>query len=146
MSAYVDTSFVVSLYTPDVNSLAAIKQMRKTALPVLMTALGELEFINALQLRVFRRELNATESREAALVFRQDLDSGVFLLKPLTAVVFERAKQLSGKRTSSLGTRSLDVLHVASALVLEADQLLTFDRSQWKLAKAENLPVPKPLS
>ena len=111
-----------------------------------MTALGELEFINALQLRVFRRELNATESREAALVFRQDLDSGVFLLKPLTAVVFERAKQLSGKRTSSLGTRSLDLLHVASALVLEADQLLTFDRSQWKLAKAENLSVPKPLS
>ena len=146
MSAYVDTSFVVSLYTPDVNSLAAIKQMRKTALPVLMTALGELEFINALQLRVFRRELNATESREAALAFRQDLESGIFLLKPLTAGVLERAKQLSGRRTSSLGARTLDLLHVASALVLEADQLLTFDHSQRKLAKAENLPVPKPLS
>src|SRR5438445_8319928 len=103
--------------------------MRKTALPVLMTALGELEFINALQLRVFRRELNATESREAALVFRQDLDSGVFLLKPLTTAVFERAKQLTGKRTSSLGTRSLDVLHVASALFLESAQLLHFNPS-----------------
>jgi len=41
-----------------------------------------------------------------------------------------------------LGTRTLDVLHFASALVLKADTFYTFDVNQGKLAKAEGLAVP----
>jgi predicted nucleic acid-binding protein len=39
------------------------------------------------------------------------------------------------------GHRSLDVLHVATALHLGARELLTFDTNQRKLATAEKLKV-----
>jgi predicted nucleic acid-binding protein len=50
--------------------------------------------------------------------------------------------QMARRRTSQLGTRTLDVLHVASAVKLQADMFYTFDRNQEKLAKAEGLLIP----
>jgi predicted nucleic acid-binding protein len=44
--------------------------------------------------------------------------------------------------SASADTRSLDVLHVASALVLHAETFYTFDEKQRKLAKAEGLLAP----
>jgi len=39
----------------------------------------------------------------------------------------------------SLGTSTLDILHVAAAIVLDADSFHTFDNRQKKLAKASGL-------
>ena len=43
--------------------------------------------------------------------------------------------------TPRLGTRTLDVLHVVSALALQADAFYTFDTRQVKLAAADVLLV-----
>ena len=142
MSAYADTSFLVSLYVLDANSAAASAQMRKAELPVLLTPFGEAELANALSLRVFRKELSAPKMRLAYALFAKDVAGGVFAAKPLPAMVFERAKNLSRARTPRLGTRTLDILHVASALLLKANTFYTFDRNQARLAKAEGLAVP----
>ncbi len=142
MSAYADTSFLVSLYTPDANSLPAARLMRQARLPVLLTSLGELELVNALQLRVFRKELDPPKIKAASSLFRQDVEAGVFSLKPLSASSLERAKKIARRRTPALGTRTLDILHVASALVLQADTFYTFDHDQRRLAKAEGLATP----
>jgi predicted nucleic acid-binding protein len=56
--------------------------------------------------------------------------------------MFERAQALAGKHTGRLGVRSLDILHVAVALELQAEAFLTFDRRQARLARAEGLPTP----
>ena len=141
MSGYADTSFVVSLYTPDANSSSAAKLITRPRLPLLITPLGELELMNALQLRVFRKELDPSEIRTANASFRRDLETGIFAIKPLSPGIFERAKLLARKQTATLGTRTLDLLHVASALVLQADALYTFDRQQEKLARAEGLKL-----
>jgi len=141
LSAYADTSFLVSLYTPDSNSAAAAAQMKRAPLPVLLTSFGELEWTNALELRVFRKGLTAAEVRTARGAFRQDIQSGVFAVKPLPTLALERATQIAGKQTRRLGTRTLDVLHVASALVLAADTLYTFDHRQQKLAHSAGLKV-----
>jgi len=116
--------------------------MGEAKLPVLMTSLGELELINALQLRRFRRELELREVKAASTLFRRDLESGIFVVKSLSPAVFEGAKQLSRRRTALLGTRTLDVLHVASALVFQTESFYTFDNSQRMLAKAEGLQTP----
>lgn len=142
MSAYADTSFLVSLYIQDVNSVPAARLMSEAKLPVLMTALGELELINALQLRRFRRELELREVKTASTLFRRDLESGIFVVKSLSPAIFEAAKQLSRRRTALLGTRTLDILHLASALVFQSEFLYTFDNSQRMLAKAEGLQTP----
>ena len=141
MSAYADTSFVVSLYVLDSNSALAATEMKQAKLPILLTPFGELELINAISLRLFRRELLPSKVKAAYTLLRKDIEDGVFLLKPLSASVYERAKRIARRRTPRLGTRTLDVLHVASALVLQADTFYTFDRSQGKLAKAEGLTV-----
>lgn len=88
MSIYVDTSFLVSLYTPDSNSAAAARIMRDAALPLIFTPLGDLEMFNAFQLRLFRRELRAAEVKSAIAMFRGDLESGILSLKSLPSSAF----------------------------------------------------------
>ncbi|MBI1749659.1 MAG: type II toxin-antitoxin system VapC family toxin [Acidobacteria bacterium] len=139
MKAYADTSFLVSLYTPDVNSAQAATVMNRVVLPALSTSLGELELINALHLRLFRKELRSKEVRAARAAFRKDLETGIYALEPLSAAVFVLARRISQKRTPRLGTRTFDILHVAAAVVLRADTFLTFDTRQERLAKAEGL-------
>ncbi len=142
MRAYADTSFLVSLYVLDVNSASAAAQFKRAELPVLLTPFGELELTNAILLRLFRRELLPSKVKAAHALVRKDIEDGVLLLTPLASAVYGRAKQIARRRTPQLGTRTLDVLHVASALVLQADTFYTFDRSQGKLAESEGLIVP----
>ena len=142
MSAYADTSFLVSLYVLDANSALAAAQMDRAALPISLTTLGEIEITNAFQLRLFRKELDLSKVKAAQNLFREDMANGIFVLRPLTSAVFDEARRLAEKHTRRLGTRSLDVLHIATALVLRAETFYTFDEKQRKLAKAEGLLAP----
>jgi PIN domain-containing protein len=116
--------------------------MARAPLPVVITPLGELELGNAISLRLFRKELVPSKVKAALALVAKDIADGVLLVKPLPAGVFERAKQISRRRTPRLGTRTVDILYVASALLMQADTFFTFDRSQGKLAAAEGLVVP----
>ena len=142
MSAYTDTSFLVSLYVFDANSARAAARIKSAILPVLITAFNEIEITNAFYLRLFRKEVDPAQIRAAQSLFQQDIENGIFEIRPLSSAVFDRAKRLAEKHTLRLGTRTLDILHVASALVLKAEIFYTFDVNQGKLAKAEGLLVP----
>lgn len=142
MSAYADTSFLASLYVLDASSALAAGRMKRVKLPLLITSFGELELTNAVALRHFRKELSASQGKAAHALIRKDLEDGVLMVNALPASAFERAKRISQRQTPRLGTRTLDVLHVASALALKADTFYTFDTRQAKLAAAEGLLVP----
>jgi predicted nucleic acid-binding protein len=58
-------------------------------------------------------------------------------------LISTEAERLSAGFTARIGTRSLDILHVANALVLGATSFLTFDKRQAELAKSAGLKVPK---
>jgi predicted nucleic acid-binding protein len=116
--------------------------MKQVKLPLLLTPFGELELTNAISLRLFRKELSASKVKAAHALVRKDLEDGVLLVRALPGTAFERAKQIARKQTPRLGTRTLDVLHVASALALQADTFYTLDARQEKLAAAEGLLVP----
>jgi predicted nucleic acid-binding protein len=139
LSAYADTSFLASLYVPDVNSAEAARRMQRSSLPVLITPLGELELVNALQLRLFRKEVRLPEARAAYAAFRADLHDGIFAVRALPEEAFTHARQLASRWTARLGTRSLDIIHVATAIALRANEFHTFDDRQRKLAKAAKL-------
>jgi predicted nucleic acid-binding protein len=141
LSAYADTSFLVSLYVLDTNSALAAARMSRVELPIVSTPFGELEIANAISLRLFRRELNATEAKVAYTLFQKDVEGGVIQIKPIPNTVFEGAKQIARRRTQRLGTRTLDVLHVALALQFRTETFYTFDARQAKLAKAEGLAI-----
>ncbi|MDQ2898804.1 MAG: type II toxin-antitoxin system VapC family toxin [Acidobacteriota bacterium] len=139
MSAYADTSFLVSLYIVDANSISAATKAASAELPLVTSVLGELEITNAFALRMFRKELGVSELRRAEAAFRRDIEEGVLSIRPVTTAVYEKARLVAQRRTPRLGTRTLDILHVASALALEAKAFFTFDKNQRKLARAEGL-------
>jgi predicted nucleic acid-binding protein len=141
LTAYVDTSFLVSLYSADANSAAAVQAMRAARGVLILTTFAELEVVNALELRVFRKEVSPAQAHSSLNDFEQDLRSGIYQLKPLPDNVFGRARQLSRRTTPRLGTRTADLLHIAAALELGADWFYSFDRQQRKLAQAAKLKV-----
>jgi hypothetical protein len=55
--------------------------------------------------------------------------------------VYREAEALSRALTTSLGTRSLDLLHVACALLLDADGFITFDGRQAALGAKAGLNI-----
>jgi predicted nucleic acid-binding protein len=138
LTAYADTSFLVSLYTLDANSSRAAEVMGAKP-SLLLTPFGELELLNALELRGFRKELSRREVRRAHDTFESDRDSGIFSLQPVPTLVYAVAGRISRRRTFELGVRTLDIIHVASALVLKAEAFYTFDERQQDLANAEGL-------
>ncbi len=55
--------------------------------------------------------------------------------------VHQRAEALSARFTESGGHRLVDIMHVATALHLGAEEFLTFDANQKRLAVAQGLKV-----
>jgi predicted nucleic acid-binding protein len=143
LNAYLDTSFLASLYVLDRHSEQAVRLLPPGA-SLMLTPLAELELENAIQLRLFRRELTASQARAAQAALRQDVVGGVYASRAMPPAAYEKAKQLARKHTARLGTRSLDILHVAAAMTLGAGTLLTFDENQRKLAAGEGVScIPK---
>lgn len=73
--------------------------------------------------------------------FFQHLAAGIFRVEPLVPEAWEKALDLARRHSAKLGTRTLDLLHVAAAIVLRAEVLYTFDDRQRKLAHAERLRI-----
>ena len=142
MTSCVDASFLFSLYVLDVNSAAASAKMRRAVLPLLLTDVGKIEILNAVGLRLFRKELRPAQAKKVYGLFREDIEQGVVQIVPLPAAAYQQAEQIARKHTPLLGTRTLDVLHVAGALVLKADAFYTFDQKQARLATAVGLAIP----
>jgi predicted nucleic acid-binding protein len=141
LKVYADPSFIVSLYSPDANSAAAARTMQASSGDRFATTFGELEVVNAMGLRIFRKEVSPAQAQSSLLEFEKDLRDGVFQLRELTDPILERARQLSRQTTAKLGTCTADLLHVAAALELGVDCLYTFDQHQRKLAQTLRLKL-----
>lgn len=142
MKAYADTGFVVTLYKTESSSARAAALMAKQTQSVAMSQLGEIEFINALHLAVFRKEITSREAELKKRLFLDDIANGIFSIVPIPAsALFTKTAELADRHSSRLGTRSLDLMHVAAALLLDSEIFFSFDERQRKAAKAEGLKI-----
>jgi predicted nucleic acid-binding protein len=142
MSIYVDTGLLCSVYSPDANSTAAIRVLTRARGPVPLIWLHQLELRNALRLRVFRREITGIQRDASLNAFLSDIAVGVYAPTELhPSDVMLEAERLSASHSHHLGTRTLDILHVAAALVLGAREFWSFDQRQSALARAAGLLV-----
>lgn len=142
MKAYADTGFIVSLYKAETTSTVAAATMGQLQAPVWLSPLGELELHNAFQLAVFRGEIDTTSALRKKQLFAEDLAMGVFVILPVpAATLYSKAIELAGRHSATLGTRSLDLMHVAAALILKADLFLSIDERQRKAAETEGMTV-----
>ena len=76
MSAYADTSLLVSYYVNDANIARAQALIHTTAAPLLFTGLHRLELRNSLALGVFRQHLTTPQARAAWTDIERDLRAG----------------------------------------------------------------------
>jgi hypothetical protein len=142
MNSYADTGFVVTLYKEEATSASAAALMVGQTTGIGMSQLGELEFRNALHLAVFRGELTAADATSLQTLFQEDVANGIFIITPVPAsTLFAKAMELADRHSPGLGTRSLDLLHVAAALLLQVDTFLSFDERQRQAARAEGMKV-----
>lgn len=76
-------------------------------------------------------------------LLQSDINGGFVAIAPVSwHEVAAFAERLSAQYTWTGGHRTLDIIHVATALHLGAREFLTFDANQKKLAEAEGLRVP----
>ena len=142
MNTYADTSVLFSLYVTDANSPRADAWRQANPVPLGFTGFRRIELRNALSLAMFQQRLTAAESLAAWQEVQQDLASGLLVAKPdLWGKLVREAESLAEHHTPVIGARSLDILHVAAALVLGATEFCTFDTRQGKLARAAGLHV-----
>lgn len=141
MNAYADTSLLISLYGRDPNTSAAVALVQSHRPTFFLTPLGEAELSNAIELRVFRQQWTIMEARAVRSGFLSDVSAGVFQLRDPDREFWQTVERLSRRHSARMGTRTLDVLHVAAALLLRPDAFFTFDERQGKLARAEGLRV-----
>jgi len=142
MVAFADTGFLASLYLKESTSAQARTTIQAARLVLPLTPLVALELRNALNRAVQRQRITMAERDALWQDVEADIASG-FLVPTSVASdeLHTRARQLSDRYTPKLGTRSLDLLHLASALVLEAKVLFSFDDRQRKAAVSEGLDV-----
>jgi predicted nucleic acid-binding protein len=129
------------LYLWDSHSPSAAASVKAARLPLLITEFGEFELVNAIGLSLFRKDAQARGATQALRLFHEDIRAGVLQAVPIPSGAFSRASQISEKYTPQLGTRTLDVLHAACAIAMNADAFYTFDCKQAQLASAVGLRV-----
>ena len=140
MTAYPDTSFLVSLYLGDSNSHLA-DQMLGGAKLRLLTPLHRAEWFHAMAQNVFRGLITESRANELSTLLEQDTKSGVWHEAPIPENAFDVCCELARQHGHKLNMRTLDSLHVACALELKADRFWTFDERQAKLARAKGLKI-----
>lgn len=138
MSTYVDTSFLVSLYITEVHSPEAERRMASNP-AIWLTPLHVAEWTHAIEHHVSRKALSRAEAKRYHELFQLHRESRLWLEVPIPEPAFELCARLARRHAARLALRTLDTLHVASALELKAERFWTFDERQKRLAVSEGL-------
>ena len=142
MTAYFDSSIVTKWYLPEPDSADSLRLRARFAPPAILTHLHRVELVTAWHLKVFRREITKDIVEQAWGHVEDDITAGLWELPAYDLVdVHAHAEALSRQHTARVGARSLDILHVAAAIVLGASAFVTHDDRQARLAKAAGLRV-----
>jgi predicted nucleic acid-binding protein len=142
---YADPSALLKLYLKEPESRAMTAWRAKHSPPLLVTHHGRVELINGIGLARYRGFITEPTSEAALAALDDDFSQGRYVQADLLwRAALKKAGELSRKHTPALGCRSLDVLHVASAVELNLRYFVTFDLRQQQLAKAAGLKLIVP--
>jgi predicted nucleic acid-binding protein len=141
---YVDPSALARLYIHQDGSREMSVWRTKVRGPLAVTHHGRVEVINAICRAAFLGHLDPDGLAEALSDLTADFASGhLRQAEILWRAALNEAAELSHRHTPQLGTRSLDVLHVACARELKLRYFLTLDQRQRQLAAAAGLKVAR---
>jgi predicted nucleic acid-binding protein len=139
---YPDTSFLIPLYVDEARSEEAGRFMQRARDPLIYTPFHRLEMRTALRVHVFRKHLTSESLRIVFRDINHDLEGNVLHHVPLDwSDALRQAEEIGAEYVAQIGARSGDLLHVASAIALDAEEFCTFDVRQAELAKRAGLKV-----
>ena len=142
MVVFADTGFLASLYLKESTSARARAALQSASGPLPLTPLGLLELRNAFNRAVQRQRITTAERDALWQDVESDIASGFLVPTPVaSANLHAQARELSDRYTPTVGTRSLDLLHVVAALLLGAETFFSFDERQRQAAAREGMKV-----
>jgi predicted nucleic acid-binding protein len=142
---YADPSALLKLYLREPQSRAMAGWRARIRGPLLITHHGRVELINGIGLAAHRGYIDSHAHRAAMAALDDDFSVGRYALADLLwRATLNRASEISREYTPTIGCRSLDVLHIASALELGSRRFVTFDVRQRQLARAVGLRLSVP--
>ena len=145
-SVYADPSALLKLYLHEPESRAMAAWRARLRGPVAVTLFGRFELLNAIGLALARNFIDKPAHGAALAALDDDFAQGRCVLADVSwRNALRLAEDLSRKWTPTVKSRSLDILHVASAVMLNRKVFLSFDRRQRALARVAGLRLARTL-
>ena len=141
---YWDTSALVQLYVAENDSAYFLQLVAETDEPIVSASIATTELLCVLHRKEHLGALKAGSARRLYRKFSADVRSGRILLISYGREVEEQAEKLLGLTFAQPRTiliRSLDLIHVSSALVNRADCMVATDGRLRALAVRAGLRV-----
>lgn len=132
---YLDTSAFLKLYVAEEGSVTVQKALNQSDEPLPLSELLEMEFTNALQLKVFWGDLDSQQASAQMNHFDRRKKRGLYYYPEVHRSELMAQFREFSKATPDLGCRTMDILHLAYARLFEADCFVTFDQRQRTLAQ-----------
>ncbi len=140
---YCDTSFLMAIYVESDRFQPRAREIAgRFREPIPFTLLVELELQNGVRRNLASGVISIQEHDTIFRQIAQDEADGVLGRCRLASTEhYAKARELSKAFTPHIALRSLDILHVAAALLLKAEVLASFDERQRQLAVKAGLKL-----
>ena len=140
---YLDTSAFLKLYLEEHGSEAVQQLIASQRHPLPVWEIQQMEMINAMRLKVFWKEISLAEAERQISLFKDRRRRGLYYQAEIDRLELSETFERLSLQAVRNGGRTLDILHVACALVLGASHFLTFDAKQRLVAQESGLAVPE---
>jgi predicted nucleic acid-binding protein len=134
MKVYVDTSALLRRYFNEKESEEVVRMLREPHTKI-VSGLVFVELASVFRRACKGRQISQREHKAVAEAARQDLKH--FRILTGGEELFRQAALVA----DLTGLKSLDSIHLASARMAGADQIMTYDREMAAAAKAVELPI-----
>jgi predicted nucleic acid-binding protein len=139
---YADTGVMLKASVLEGYSEAAISILEALGEGLFYSHFHAIEIPNAIRLKRFRGEITKAQETASIRAFLSDIESGVLTRCDYNlSEVFLLAERLSGEHSAVIGSRSLDLLHIAAAIKSGATHFVSFDHRQRRVATLSGLDV-----
>jgi predicted nucleic acid-binding protein len=141
-NTYVDPSALLKLYLHEPESRSMTAWRAKARGPVPVTLFGRVEVVNGIGLALARKFISRPVHKTALAALDDDFSQGRLTFADVSwRAALRLAEDISRRHTAASACRTLEILHIASAVTLQCRHFLTFDVRQRKLAQAQSLKI-----
>lgn len=138
---YLDTSALLKLYVREEASELVQNLVTSQKDPLPIWEFQQFELINALQLKVFWKEIDAEDANRLLSLFDQRMRRGQYYYPHIDRGELMLTFRSLAKWTPETGCRTMDILHVACAMQISPQFFISFDQRQQNLARKAKLSV-----